>query len=70
MYMHGLSAEMRRDKVISILMNPGWVATDMGGRGASLSAQESAQSILRVVEKLTLEQSGQFFNYRGEIEPW
>jgi hypothetical protein len=42
----------------------------MGGRGASLPTSESVNSILRVVEKLTMEQSGAFFNYRGEIEPW
>lgn len=70
MYMHGLAAELRRDKIISVVINPGWVATDMGGRGASLSAEDSAKSILRVVEKLTLEQTGSFLNYQGETEPW
>jgi NAD(P)-dependent dehydrogenase (short-subunit alcohol dehydrogenase family) len=70
MYMHGVAAELRRDHIISVVINPGWVATDMGGRGASLPTSESVNSILRVVEKLTMEQSGAFFNYRGEIEPW
>ncbi len=70
MYMHGLAAELRRDRIISVVINPGWVATDMGGRGASLSAEESASSILRVVEDLTIEQTGSFLNYHGEIEPW
>jgi NAD(P)-dependent dehydrogenase (short-subunit alcohol dehydrogenase family) len=70
MYMHGLAAALRRDGIISVVINPGWVATDMGGGGASLSAHDSARSILRVVEKLTLEQTGSFLNYRGEIEPW
>jgi NAD(P)-dependent dehydrogenase (short-subunit alcohol dehydrogenase family) len=70
MYMHGLAMQMRTSRIISIVMNPGWVQTDMGGRGALISAEESAKGILRVVDGLTPEQTGSFLNYRGETEPW
>jgi NAD(P)-dependent dehydrogenase (short-subunit alcohol dehydrogenase family) len=70
MYMHGLAAQLRSSGAISIVMNPGWVQTDMGGRGAAISAQESASGILRVIEGLRPEQSGSFLNYQGQTEPW
>jgi hypothetical protein len=42
----------------------------MGGPGASITAEESARGILKVVDGLTLEQSGSFLNYKGQREPW
>jgi NAD(P)-dependent dehydrogenase (short-subunit alcohol dehydrogenase family) len=70
MYMHGLAAQVRKSGIISVVMNPGWVQTDMGGPGASITAEESARGILKVVDGLTLEQSGSFLNYKGQREPW
>lgn len=70
MYMHGLAVQLRSAGVVSIVINPGWVQTDMGGRGAAITAEESARGILRVVDGLTAEQTGSFLNYRGETEPW
>jgi NAD(P)-dependent dehydrogenase (short-subunit alcohol dehydrogenase family) len=70
MYMHGLASQLRSSGVISIVVNPGWVQTDMGGRGAAISAQESASGILRVVDGLTPDQTGNFLNYKGQTEPW
>ena len=62
--------QVRKSGIISVVMNPGWVQTDMGGPGASITAEESARGILKVVDGLTLEQSGSFLNYKGQREPW
>jgi NAD(P)-dependent dehydrogenase (short-subunit alcohol dehydrogenase family) len=70
MYMHGLAVQQRKSGIISIVMNPGWVQTDMGGRAATITAEESAKGILTVVDHLTHEQSGSFLNYKGQREPW
>lgn len=70
MYMHGLAMELRPQGIVSVVINPGWVATDMGGRGAPVSAGDSARGILSVVEKLTLRDTGKFLDYRGQEEPW
>lgn len=70
MYMHGLAMELRQQGIISVVIDPGWVATDMGGRGAPVSAGESARGILSVVENLTLRDTGKFLDYRGQEEPW
>lgn len=70
MYMHGLAGELRGEGIICVVINPGWVATDMGGQGAALSAEQSARGTLNVVDKISLQQSGGFFDYRGQREPW
>lgn len=70
MYMRGLAVQLRSSGIISVVINPGWVQTDMGGRGASITAKESVSGILQVTDGLTPEQSGSFLNYRGETEPW
>ena len=47
--------------------HPGWVRTDMGGSNATLSAKESAVSLINSFERLKFENTGKFFNYDGSI---
>jgi len=70
MYMRGLAAQLRSSGIISVVINPGWVQTDMGGRGASITPKESVSGTLHVMDGLTPEQNGSFMNYRGQTEPW
>jgi NAD(P)-dependent dehydrogenase (short-subunit alcohol dehydrogenase family) len=70
MYMRGLAAQLRSSGIISVVINPGWVQTDMGGRGASITPKESVSGILHVMDGLTPEKNGSFLNYRGQTEPW
>ncbi|MGF1594932.1 MAG: SDR family oxidoreductase [Kiloniellaceae bacterium] len=55
-------------KVVSF--HPGWVRTDMGGAGASISPEESVQGMRRVIAGLTAADSGRFFNYDGAPLEW
>jgi hypothetical protein len=45
--------------------HPGWVRTDMGGKSASISPEESAENILKQLGKLDLTDTGLFLNYNG-----
>lgn len=66
-----MSYELLNDGIISVNINPGWAQTDMGGQKATLSPQESIQSMLQnVVNKITINDSGKFFNYDGSEHPW
>jgi NAD(P)-dependent dehydrogenase (short-subunit alcohol dehydrogenase family) len=56
--------------VISVVIHPGWVRTDMGGPRASVSPRESADGIMTVMENLGPEQSGQFLTWEGRQQPW
>jgi len=53
-----------------VVIDPGWVKTDMGGEGAMLEPQDSVSGILDVLTKLTQVQSGKFFRYNGTALPW
>ncbi len=56
--------------MVSLVLHPGWVRTEMGGPGANLEPEESASQLIQVIEKAGLQQNGMFLNYKGEILPW
>jgi NAD(P)-dependent dehydrogenase (short-subunit alcohol dehydrogenase family) len=56
--------------ITCIAMHPGWVKTDMGGENAPLPAKLSVASMLGVIERATLKDSGTFLNYDGTPLPW
>jgi NAD(P)-dependent dehydrogenase (short-subunit alcohol dehydrogenase family) len=66
----GMSIDLRREGFTCIVIHPGWVATDMGGSGAPLTAQESVRGMLEVIDGLRAADTGRFFDYQGEIVPW
>ena len=60
-----------KDKNISVLMlHPGWVKTDMGGKSAKLEIPDSIQHMIKVISDLNLETSGSFVNYEGNKLEW
>ena len=65
-----ISAELADEGFVNIVMHPGWVRTDMGGESATLSKTESVSGMLGVIEGLTAESNGKFFNYDGTGLPW
>ena len=65
-----LSHDLKNHGIIPVLIHPGWVKTDMGGKDAQITTQESVQGIIKVIFSLSLEDSGKFFNYDGTIVPW
>ena len=54
----------------TISLHPGWVKTEMGGPNALIDANESAKGLKAVLDNLTAEQSGGFYNYLGQQLPW
>jgi NAD(P)-dependent dehydrogenase (short-subunit alcohol dehydrogenase family) len=66
-----LAEEVRKHGLISVVLNPGWVQTDMGGAGAPVPVRDSAAGLLRVIDGLTAADSGKFLDYReGEEIAW
>lgn len=68
--MQGLATDLAPMGVAVALLHPGWVRTDMGGAGADIAPAESAGGILKIVEGLTLEGTGQFYNWDGSSLDW
>jgi NAD(P)-dependent dehydrogenase (short-subunit alcohol dehydrogenase family) len=70
MYMHALAVDLKKDGLISVVISPGWVNTAMGGSGASLTPEKSVAGMLKLMDKLTINETGQFFNWNGGTIPW
>jgi NAD(P)-dependent dehydrogenase (short-subunit alcohol dehydrogenase family) len=70
MVMRSLAIDLAPRGITCVVINPGWVRTDMGGPNATLEASESVSAMRRVIATLGPEQSGQFFNYTGREYPW
>jgi NAD(P)-dependent dehydrogenase (short-subunit alcohol dehydrogenase family) len=65
-----IAAELKRERFICIAISPGWVLTDMGGPGATLSPEDSVAAMLKVIDRLSVNDSGRFLDRRGKDMPW
>ena len=68
--MRTMAVDYGKEGLITAVINPGWVATDMGGKMAPLRADESVQGMLKVIDQLSLQNSGQFLDFQGRLLPW
>jgi len=59
-----------RPDIVSFVVDPGWVKTDMGGPDAMMEPHESVASVLKIAKNATTKDSGKFFRHDGEIIVW
>jgi NAD(P)-dependent dehydrogenase (short-subunit alcohol dehydrogenase family) len=65
-----MAQDLRREGIISVVLHPGWVQTRMGGASAPVPVAESVGGMISLIDRLTLDDSGEFFSFRGERVPW
>jgi NAD(P)-dependent dehydrogenase (short-subunit alcohol dehydrogenase family) len=70
MVMRSLAIDLAPRGIACVVINPGWVLTDMGGPHATLTTAESVKELRRLIETLGPGQSGKFFNYDGREYAW
>jgi NAD(P)-dependent dehydrogenase (short-subunit alcohol dehydrogenase family) len=70
MVMRSLAIDLAPRGITCVVMNPGWVRTDMGGPNATLEPSESISALRRLIASLGPEHSGKFFNHTGREYPW
>lgn len=70
MVIKSLAIDLQPRGVITVLLHPGWVQTDMGGRGALISAEQSVTGMKSILGNITHADTGKFFAYDGQPVPW
>lgn len=68
--MKSLAVDLAPRGISVVILHPGWVRTDMGGPSGLIDAPESVSGLRRVIEGLSLETTGRFYNYDGSEIPW
>ena len=70
MVMRSLAIDLAPRGITCVVVNPGWVQTDMGGPHATLTPAESVSRLRRLIDNLGPAQSGKFFNHDGREYAW
>lgn len=65
-----LSIALAGHGITVIAISPGWVSTDMGGADATLLPIDSVAGMLRVIDSLTLADTGNFLDHHGTKIAW
>ena len=70
MFNRSLAWNYKDEGFTCVVMSPGWVRTDMGGPEANLSPEESITGMKKVIDGLTIEDTGTFQSWNGTIRAW
>jgi NAD(P)-dependent dehydrogenase (short-subunit alcohol dehydrogenase family) len=65
-----LALELERHSIPCVVISPGWVRTDMGGSNAPLSPEESVSAMVRTIDTLTPEHTGNLYHRDGKPGIW
>jgi NAD(P)-dependent dehydrogenase (short-subunit alcohol dehydrogenase family) len=65
-----MAVDLRDRRVISVVFNPGWVQTDMGGRSAPVPVDQSVHALVALIDGLVASDSGDFLDWRGKRYEW
>jgi NAD(P)-dependent dehydrogenase (short-subunit alcohol dehydrogenase family) len=69
-FMRLAASELKAHGIAVGVIHPGWVKTDMGGPGASITPSESAAGIAKVIDELSLRNTGGFWKWNGSRHDW
>jgi NAD(P)-dependent dehydrogenase (short-subunit alcohol dehydrogenase family) len=70
MVMRSLAIDLAPRGITCVVINPGWVRTDMGGPHGSQSPAENITKLRRLIEGIEPAHSGKFFNHNGREFAW
>ena len=68
--MRGVAIELAPRGITTVMINPGWVRTDMGGRNAPLAVADSVAEVRAIIDRLSPEMNGRFYNHDGTELGW
>jgi len=65
-----MAIDFTKSKILAVVIHPGWVQTDMGGRSAPTKTEQSVSGIMNILESLDESKNGKFLNWKGGELPW
>jgi NAD(P)-dependent dehydrogenase (short-subunit alcohol dehydrogenase family) len=65
-----LATDLKPMGIAVAALHPGWVRTQMGGKGATLAPAESAAGLSDLIDTLDLNRTGSFLNVDGAPLAW
>jgi NAD(P)-dependent dehydrogenase (short-subunit alcohol dehydrogenase family) len=69
-FMKLAALELVKEGMTCCVIHPGWVQTDMGGKGADITPLVSAEGIVQVIAGLDASNNGSFWTYAGVEHAW
>ena len=70
MVTRGLAVNLQPMGAVVITIHPGWVVTDMGGPNARLQPDESVGAMVELIDGLSAENNGLYYQWDGQPLPW
>ena len=70
MIMRSFASDAATRPITTLLMNPGWVRTDMGTSAAPLAPAESIAGMIKVIDGLKPSDNSRFLDYTGAEQAW
>lgn len=65
-----LATDLVSENIAVVALHPGWVRTDMGGPSAEVAPEESARGLKKVLDGLSIHNSGSFLDFEGNPVDW
>ncbi|AGA32859.1 Short chain dehydrogenase [Thioalkalivibrio nitratireducens DSM 14787] len=65
-----LARDLRDQGILTLVLHPGWVLTDMGGPNAEITVSESVTRMLAILDGASADDNGRFIDIDGSTIPW
>ncbi|MFW9905082.1 MAG: SDR family oxidoreductase [Candidatus Thorarchaeota archaeon] len=70
MFSKSLAYYLKSERILVLILHPGWVKTDMGTQRASIKPELSVRGMIKVIDMASLSDTGKFFDWEGNEVPW
>ena len=65
-----LAQDLKSDNIAVFMLHPGFVRTDLVDNQGDISADESSKNLVKRIDQLNIEHSGEFWHANGDQLPW